>query len=100
MARTFDATTESLRMSTPTVTPASAGTIAMWIKPAWNSGDSVTHNFLQCYGNSGGAGNVRMCFEKGSDNNIYVGWFQISPLDLDRIIQADTGLFTSRTWAH
>lgn len=97
MARTFDATSEKLEVTSPSVLPAASGTISLWIKPAWNSGDSASRWFLDA---SGSSANDRLVFLRFSDNNIYVGWLRVSPLNDDRIIVSDSGLFSSGTWAH
>lgn len=99
MARTFDAVSEHLNLASPTAAPASSGTQAFWIKPAFNSGDSAVHVMYDFVGGSGG-NNDRLGFTKFSDNNIYCGWLRVSPFDDDRIIISDSGLFTSGAWAH
>lgn len=96
MARTFDATTEIIEKTSPTISIGSAGTLSFWVKPAWSSGDGVDHYFFRAHT----SGNRFLSFQKFSDNNIYCGWLQVSALDDDRIVVADTGLFTSGTLAH
>lgn len=99
MARTFDATTERLQVSSPAASPAADGTVAFWLKPAWSSGDSAEHYLWEYVGGTSGT-NDRLHILKFSDNNLYAGWLRVSPTDNDRIAIADTGLFTSGTWAH
>lgn len=96
MARNFDTNTDDLNVASPSVSPSADGTIAFWFNPAWSSGDSVNHylcNFI-----TGGTAELHLV--KADDNNMYAGWIKFSPLDNDRIVVADTGLFTSGTWAH
>jgi hypothetical protein len=68
---------------------ASAGTIALWLMPSWNSGDSAGHNLFDHDSAHDAPG-----FQKFSDNNIYCGFTG------QRIVVSDAGLFTSGTWAH
>lgn len=97
MARNFTAANTYFR-NTTVVAPSSVGTFALWLNPNWNSGDSVTHPLVG-FG-SAGAGTADLPdFQKFSDNNIYAG-FAGGGLGDQRIKIADTGLFTSGTWAH
>jgi hypothetical protein len=95
MARNFDTNTDDLTRVSPAVAPASAGPIVFSFIPSWNSGDSVDHylcNFIT-------SGSQELHLVKASDNNMYAGWIKFSPLDNDRIVVADTGLFASGTRA-
>jgi hypothetical protein len=101
MARLVSADTDHISITPPTNSaPGSAGTISIWLKPTWNSGDSVAHYLFSFLGNTGGSANIRFHFDKEGDNNIYCGWLRITPLDNTRLVVADTGLFASGTWAH
>jgi hypothetical protein len=99
MARIFANAADRISKASPEDFPAAGGggLISFWFKPGWNSGDSVDHNFFLYEANTL---NDRLGFQKFSDNNIYCGWLKVSPTDDDRIVLADTGLFTSGTWAH
>ena len=98
MARSFLASTHSLRNENlgQTITPlATGGTISVWIRPNWNSGDLVTHVFF-------GSGTTAALsdlpsFQKFQDNNIYCGF---SSGGDQRIVVSDAGLFASGIWAN
>lgn len=75
---------------------AASGSIGLWLKPNFNSGDSAKHNFWVFAAN-----NTTSVpgFQKFSDNNVYVGFEDPGQGD-QRIVIADTGLFVSGTWAY
>jgi hypothetical protein len=98
MSRLFSSTTDRIEKASPVRFPGGQGTLSFWLRPSWNSGDGVDHVFC-AFTNAAAA--KRLVWQKFSDNNIYVGWLAVSPsVDDDRIVLADTGLFTSGTWAH
>ena len=75
------------------------GTILLWFKPNWSSGDSADHMLYTCGVQSGAVPSASWAFlrmEKFTDNNVYMGAY-INATDY-RVIVADTGLFTSGTW--
>lgn len=84
---TFGTNASDIITSSVTIA-AAAGSISGLIRPNWNSGDSGDHRFW-----NGTSGGDAASFIKFSDNNIYAGFST-------RIIIADTGLFTSGTWAN
>ena len=99
MARTFDATTERLSSSDTTTCPAAQGTIAFWLKPAWNSGDSQYHFLWACHLRT--SPSVRQfALLHANDNNLYCGWVDFGAGDFDELTVSDSGLFSSGTWAH
>ena len=76
------------------------GSVFLWFKPAWSSGDGVDHVLFNCGVQTGAAPSASWKFfrmEKWTDNNIYMGFYDTST-DY-RVIAADTGLFTGGTWA-
>ena len=97
MARTFDANGKYLANANyPQLVSASSssqGAISVWMKPAFNPGDSTGHQFWWF----GGASFDMPSFAHGSDNNVYVGF---QPGAERRIIVADTGLYASGVWSH
>lgn len=96
MARNFDTNSDDLTKVSPAISPASAGTISFSFIPSWSSGDGVDHYFC----NFITSGSQELHLVKASDNNMYAGWIKFSPLDNDRIVLADTGLFASGTRVH
>jgi hypothetical protein len=86
MARSFAGAVTDL-ISTSTTINAALGTISCWANPNWNSGDGVQRFFYNCSTDF-------PSFQRYSDNNIYAGF---AP---SRVVIADTGLFTSGTWAN
>lgn len=97
MARTFGATTDRLTSSSTTIAPASAGSLAFWFSPGFNSGDSTRRNLFRVFMNTSNQQEFGMV--RAEDNIIYVGWIDIA-VDFDEIALADTGLFASGTYAH
>lgn len=90
MARDFTSSTDGASNSSFSGV-ISSGTISCWIRPHFNSGDSVQRFFW-----STGSGD-QLSFQRFSDNNIYVGFTSGSD---QRIVVSDAGLFTSGTWAN
>lgn len=94
MSRNFVTTTDIF--NNPNLPSVGAkGTCAIWINPAWNSGDGQVHRFWSFSQSSVAS---PPSFQKFSDNNIYAGTVG-SPGD-SRVIIPDTGLFVSGQWAH
>lgn len=99
MARTFDAGTERLTSTNSLTAPQSAGTVAFWLKPAFNSGDSTARYFLRTVLSS--SPNVRdFVFLRWSANTINFGWNDLTAADFDELSVSDSGVFTSGTWVH
>lgn len=99
MARTFDATTETIATTDVLTCPAAQGTVSLWIKPAWNSGDGV-FRFLFKARLSSTPNNREWGIVRAADNNIYAGWVDFTAADFDELSVSDAGLFTSGTWGH
>ena len=70
------------------------GTIALQLRPGFNSGDSTWYQIFMYWT---GVGNDRTEFLRYSDNNVYIG---AAALTNTRVTFADTGLFTSGQWSH
>jgi len=87
-ARAF--VTNSQNISSSGLTAPSAGTISVWIRPNWNSGDSSVREFWT-FGTT-----FEPSCQRFSDNKIYCGF--VSPEN--RVIVSDTGVFTSGKWVN
>ena len=94
MARTFSTGNYLTRVS-PGFT--SLGSISLWIKPTWSSGDGVGYAFL-LYSTTGTV-IPAFDFEKNAANNVKVGFITAGGTDL-RFEVIDTGLFAAGVWAH
>lgn len=99
MARTFDATTEDLSSTSTSTAPGSVGTIAFWIKPAWNSGDGTARFFCKVQ-LSTTPNNRELAILRWSANTINAGWNDFTASDFDELSVSDAGIFTSGTWTH
>lgn len=95
MARSFTGSSDKIAL-TPTQ-PPNAGSISFWLKPNFNSGDSTDHIAFE-WANSTTAPTNALNFDRYLDNNLYVGWFT-GGTD-NRIVVADTGLFSAGVWAN
>lgn len=99
MARTFDAATERLTSTNSATAPQSVGTVAFWLKPAFNSGDSTARYFLRTVLSS--SPNVRdFVFLRWSANTINFGWNDLTAGDFDELSVSDAGVFSSGIWVH
>lgn len=87
MARAFTGSTDACVNNSFAGTSAT-GCISCWFKPNWNAGDATQHRLWQIGGGDSPS------FQHFSDNNVYVGFSG------NRVVIADTGLFTNGSWAH
>lgn len=101
MARSFGAA-DSLQNpvgSRPfVITPGTIGTVGFWHNPTWSSGDSTTHGMWTILASGSGVA-AQITMFHFSDNNIYIGW-QNNVDGTNRLVVADTGIFTAGTWKH
>src|SRR5215469_16326686 len=96
MARAFSTNIDRVEnQSFPAVGPA--GTISCWIQPTFNSGVGSQFVFWDICGVV--SGGDLPSFQHFTDNNIYCG-FNTSGGGDQRIVVADTGLFTNGVWAN
>lgn len=77
--------------------PGPVGAILTWVRPnAWASGDGA-HRTWFAYGTFNAGGYTMLQMQRFTDNNIYVGTEQ-NAITEQRVIAADTGLFTDGRW--
>lgn len=95
MARFFGNPGDALNNASFPAT-ASTGSVSVWLRPHWSSGDGNDHVFW-CFAADGS--HAAPTFQKYLDNNIYCGFTGFGAGE-QRIIIADTGLFTANVWAH
>lgn len=90
MARSFTTTGDVVNSS---IVAGNTGTIALWLKPNWNSGDAGQMFFFDSLGSASDSPSI----QRFTDTNIYAGFTSGGN---SRVVVADTGLFTSGAWGH
>jgi regulator of replication initiation timing len=95
MARSFTTSTDIAEYVGPKQ-PPNVGSVAFWFKPNWNAGES-TDRMLFEWSTSPREINF-FHFEKWNDNNCYIGWY--SSGTENRIVIADSAVFSSGVWGH